>query len=78
LYEKHEDHVLELIYKSQIQYSEKYREHLTKFPRLNLSDSEIDRMIIGNFAELDELHKRPLSKLYRDIAIELGLIKVKQ
>jgi hypothetical protein len=35
-------------------------------------------MIIGNFAELDELHKRPLSKLYRDIAIELGLIKVKQ
>lgn len=74
LYEKHEDHVLELIYKSKIQYSEKYREYLTNFKGLHFSKSEIDRMIIGNYSELDELHKRPLSKLYRDIAIELGLI----
>jgi len=41
---------------------------------LNFSSSKIDRLIIGNYSELNELHKRPLSKLYRDIAIELGLI----
>lgn len=74
LYEKHEDHVLELITKSKLQYSEKYREYLKSYEGLSYTNSEIDRLIIGNYTELDELHKRPLSKLYRDIALELGLI----
>jgi hypothetical protein len=75
LYEKHEDHVLELIIKSQLTYSQKYRDYLASYKGLSFSDSEIDRLITGNYTNLDELHKRPLSKLYRDIAIELGLIK---
>lgn len=74
LYAKHEDHVKELIVKSQLKYSTKYRDYLKSYPGLNFSSSEIDRLIIGNYSELNELHKRPLSKLYRDIAIELGLI----
>lgn len=74
-YEKHEDHVLELIIKSQLEYSKKYRDYLSSYNGLHFSDSEIDRLIVGNYTGLDELHKRPLSKLYRDIAIELGLIK---
>lgn len=74
LYQKHEDHVLELLVKSKLDYTEKYREYLKSYQGLNFSNSEIDRMIIGNYTNVDELHKRPLSKLYRDIALELGLI----
>lgn len=74
LYQKHEDHVLELIVKSKLDYTEKYRDYLKSYEGLNFSNAEIDRMIIGNYTSLDELHKRPLSKLYRDIALELGLI----
>jgi len=77
LYQKHEDHVLELIVKSQLKYTEEYRGYLKSYEELSFSDSEIDRMIIGNYTLPEELHKRPLSKLYRDIGIELGLIKAK-
>ncbi|MFA0960309.1 hypothetical protein AB9P05_00735 [Roseivirga sp. BDSF3-8] len=75
LYQKHEDHVLELIIKSQLNYAQEYRKYLQHYEGLSFSDTEIDRMIIGNYTQVDELHKRPLSKLYRDIGIELGLIK---
>jgi hypothetical protein len=54
LYEKHEDHVLELIIKSQLQYSESYRKYLKKYKRLNFSDSEIDRLITGNYTRSEE------------------------
>ncbi len=75
LYKKHEDHVLELIIKSQIEYSNDYRKSLQEFDKYIFSEAELNRMIVGNYTELNELHKRPLSKLYRDIAIELGLYK---
>jgi hypothetical protein len=74
LYLKHEDHVLELIVKSEFEYSKEYRKKLQDFDKYALSPEEIDRMIIGNYNRADDLQKRPLSKLYRDIAIELGLI----
>ncbi len=74
LYRKHEDHALELIVKSELEYSDGYREYLNGFKGLNFSKAEIDRLLIGNYTDPRELHKRPLSKLYRDIAIELGLI----
>jgi hypothetical protein len=44
-YEKHEDHVLELIIKSQLEYSKKYRDYLSSYNGLHFSDSEIDRLI---------------------------------
>lgn len=75
LYQKHEDHVLELIVKSKLKYTEEYREYLRSYKELSFSDGEIDRMIMGNYTLIEELHKRPLSKLYRDIGIELGLIE---
>ncbi len=75
LYQKHEDHVLELIVKSKLKYTEEYRKYLRSFKDFSFSEGEVDRMIIGNYTSTDELHKRPLSKLYRDIGIELGLIK---
>lgn len=74
LYQLHGDHVLELIIKSKVNYNNKYRQYLEGFKGLTFSDAEIDRVLIGNYTSLSELHKRPFSKLYRDIALELGLI----
>jgi len=74
LYKKHTDHVLELVFKSQLIYSKNYRKYLKSYDKLKFSDHEIDRMIIGNYSTQDDIHKRPLAKLYQDIAEELGLI----
>jgi len=77
LYDKHKDHVLELIVLSQSKYSETYRNYLRSYRSANglkFSDNEIDRMIVSNYVNENELHKRPLAKLYRDIAKQLGLI----
>ncbi|MFT0714631.1 hypothetical protein [Flagellimonas lutimaris] len=75
LYQQHSDHVLELVIKSKVSYSGKYRSYLKSFKGLEFNESEIDRMILGNYSREDEIHKRPLAKLYQDIGIELGLIK---
>lgn len=74
LYNKHGDHILELIIKAKLNYSDDYREYLSSYNGLTFTDTEIDRLLIGNYTSLSELHKRPFSKLYRDIALELGLI----
>lgn len=74
LYNKHGDHILELIIKAKLNYSDGYREYLSSYNGLTFTDTEIDRLLIGNYTSLTELHKRPFSKLYRDIALELGLI----
>ena len=74
LYELHHDHALELIIKKRLKYSKKYRDYLSSYKGLQFSKSEIDRMILGNYALEKEQHKRPLSKLYQDIGRELGLI----
>lgn len=73
-YEQHSDHVIELIIKSKVSYSKQYREYLKTYRGLSFNDSEIDRMILGNYSKEEELHKRPLAKLYCDIGKELGLI----
>jgi hypothetical protein len=77
LYQKHADHVLELILKSKVKYNATYRKYLRTYRKngLRLSDNEIDRMILGNYSQVDQQHLRPFSKLYQDIGKELGLIK---
>lgn len=75
LYELHHDHAIELVIKRNLKYSKKYRDYLKSYSKLKFSDSEIDRMILGNYALEKEQHKRPLSKMYQDIGRELGLIK---
>ena len=74
LYSEHSDHVLELIIKSKISYSEKYKEYLSSYTGFDFNENEIDRMILGNYSKENELHKRPLTKLYQDIGKELKLI----
>lgn len=75
LYELHHDHAIELVIKRNLKYSRKYRDYLNTYDGLKFSQSEIDRMILGNYALEKEQHKRPLSKMYQDIGKELGLIK---
>jgi hypothetical protein len=74
LYELHSDHALELIIKSKLKYSESYRKYLESYTELKFNSHEIDRLILGNYSQLHEIHKRPLAKLYQDLGRELGLI----
>lgn len=75
LYQQHSDHLLELIIKSKVSYSDKYRAYLHSYQGLEFSNSEIDRMILGNYSDEADIHKRPLAKMYQDIGLSLGLIK---
>jgi len=74
LYEQHSDHVIELIIKSKVAYSKQYRDYLRTYNGLVFNEKEIDRMILRNYANENEIHKRPLAKLYQDIGKELGLV----
>lgn len=74
IYSKHTDIIEELILKS-IYYNKTKREELMKeFKDLNLNSSVIDRFVLGNYSLDNEINKRPLSKLSKDIAKQLKLI----
>lgn len=78
LYSQHTDHAAELLLKSRINDTRPYRSFLKKRFKDNgiiLTDDEIDRILIGNYPLSEDYGKRPLAKLYHDIAKELGLIK---
>jgi hypothetical protein len=75
IYKTQLDLIEELIIKSQI-YNQSYLKTLKKnFSNLNLQPELFKRMIVGNFTEDKDIHKRPMSKFVMDIAKELGLIK---
>lgn len=75
LYDYHKDYVQELIWKSKV-YSDSYIKDLfQQYEGSLFSDiSDVKRLITGNYTELEDLIKRPLSKLTHDIAEELGLL----
>ena len=75
MYAQHADHVLELLVKSKGRYAEAYRRYLKSYSGMKFDDFEIERLILGNYASPDDVHKRPLAKLYQDIGRELGLIR---
>jgi len=70
LYKQHKDIVLELLIKKAY-YPQSYINELSKF---GFSQDEIYRYLFSNYNQYEDLHKRPLSKLVRDISEELGLI----
>jgi hypothetical protein len=75
LYNMHKDYVDELIQKSYV-YKDGYVEDLYKtYPDLFTSIDDVKRMALGNYINEVDFGKRPLSKLTRDIAQELGLLK---
>lgn len=77
IYETQKDIIEELIVKSQI-YNPTYREQLrSNFLKLSLNEKLFERIIVGNFTDDKEIHKRPMSKIMMDIAKNLGIIKGK-
>lgn len=70
LYKQHKEIVLELLIKKAY-YPQSYIEELSRF---GFSQDEIYRYLFSNYNQDEDLHKRPLSKLVRDISEELGLI----
>jgi len=71
-HEIHEDYIQEIIWKSNV-YTNEYQKQLKNLlPQL--SDNDFKRFIIGNYVEKENIFKRPLSKLTRDIAEQLWLI----
>lgn len=75
LYQEHKDIVLELIQKAQI-YNDSYIDELIQKYEGTLFKNREDllRLITCGYVTDDDLHKRPLSKLIKDISQELGLV----
>lgn len=70
LYKQHKDVVLELLIKKAY-YPKSYIDELKSF---GFSEDEVYRYLVCNYKNDDDLHKRPLSKLIKDISEELDLI----
>lgn len=75
LYKKHNDHIEELLYKRKYVYTDEYLQTLRKLTHSALNRTDVDRFIVGAYVKKDDYHKRPLSKLYAEIAKEIGLIE---
>lgn len=73
LYQKHTDYIEEIIEKAYA-YNDSFYEGLIKdFSRVGKSKPEIDRLVFGNYTDLADNEKRPLSKLTRDLLNSIGL-----
>lgn len=70
LYKQHKDIVLELLIKKAY-YPKSYIDELKGF---GFSEDEFYRYLFSNYKKEEDLHKRPLSKLIKDISEELELI----
>lgn len=75
LYNEHKDIVLELIQKAEI-YNESYVDELFNRYEGTLFKNREDlmRLVTCGYVNDEDLHKRPLSKLIKDISEELGLV----
>jgi len=75
LYQNHKDIVLELIQK-QSMYNDSYIDELLKEYEGTLfkNKEDLQRLISGGYVSDEEIGKRPLSKLIKDITNELGII----
>lgn len=71
LYKKHKDYAMEVAFRELANESAYLNELKSMFHTNGLSDSEIQRIILGNYIDYVDLDKRPLSKLTRDILKQL-------
>lgn len=72
-YKFHNDYLQEILKKRIIYTNSQIIELYDSFPRLFKNKEELIRIAFGNYIELDDLNKRPLSKLTRDILKELEI-----
>lgn len=75
IYNKHTDIVEEMLMKKIYYTKSRVQEIRKEFRELTLSESTIDRFILGNYSLDSEINNRPLAKLSRDIARQLQLFK---
>jgi 5-methylcytosine-specific restriction endonuclease McrA len=76
IYDTQLDIVEELILKAHIYDNSLKLELMRNFGALfNNSMDELEKLIISNYTEENEIHNRPISKFTQDIARQLGLIK---
>lgn len=74
LYEGHTDVAEELIWKK-LAYNPTYiSAYRLIFKALRLSQTDVERFILGNYSREEDIHKRPLSKMTQDIAKQLKII----
>jgi len=71
LYNTQKDVIQELIWKSQAYNSSRIKE-LAGI--LNIPEKSVKRMVLGNYIDKEDIHKRPLAKFMQDIAKDLGLL----
>lgn len=75
IYETQTDIAEELIIKSQI-YSESYKDSLRgSFPGLFSNEDLSNRLLIGNYMDIKDIHIRPMAKFMQDIAKQLDILK---
>jgi hypothetical protein len=72
IYNTQKDVIEELFWKVKA-YPEEKIDDLSKL--LNLPIPVIRRMVLSNYIDIEDIHKRPLAKFQQDIARQLGLIK---
>lgn len=74
LLNEQKDYVSEIILKNHI-YTEEYIDSIfSAYTNLFTKESDLMRVLLSNYVTDEELGKRPLAKLTKDIAEELGLI----
>ncbi len=74
IYQTHKDYVREMIQKAII-YNEVYSEDLyNDFPKIFVDEKDARNMMLSNYTDIENLEKRPLAKLTKDIAMELKII----
>ena len=74
LYEENRDIVIELYLKVKHEYVKQHIKYLHSYRGLKFSDEEVYRFITCGYFKDEDLHKRPMSKLIKDISIKLELI----
>ncbi len=70
----HKDIAEELLWKKVI-YSDQYIQELRDLSCGFLNDTDFKRLLLGNYTEIDTLGKRPLSKLVKDLNLQLDILK---
>ena len=74
IYSTQKDVAEELILKAEV-YTESYRKSLIRdFPKIFTDANLTNRLIVGNYVDKNEIHRRPMSKFMQDLAKQLGLI----
>lgn len=74
IYDTQKDIAEELVHKAKV-YNDIYKKSLLlSFKTLFPDKSILDRLIVGNYADVSDIHKRPMAKYSQDVAKQLKLI----